>query len=1030
MRMTSESVPAPLSLHFVSGPLAEQSFLIEKWSVTLGRDLANDIPIKSDLQVSRQHARLLWSDGGWIIENLSHGNTVRVNDEEVQRAILANGATVTLGDSTRFTVTPLETVIANVPASATAAVESDLSKDIHQQVADVTAPPASAPTISSAPTGERANRVEATQVASLTELGVPSLEITSNTHAARQKYPLTRNVTSIGRDHSNDLVIDDRIVSGQHLQIVREGKNYALIHPHPSRPRTLNGLYYQGRKIRGDQPFKKTLANGDIFRIGDEDGTLVTIAFHDGSDISRVGAPPLKPIALNADELTIGRESDNSIVLTHPQVSGRHAKLTREGDSYRIVDLNSTNHIYVNGEPINSYLLAIGDEIRLGPYRMLFEGAQLRQYDESKFIRIDAIGLQKQSAAGVTLLDDISLSIPPNSFVALVGGSGAGKSTLMDALNGQRPAQGGSVLYNGHDYYRNMALYSGQIGYVPQDDIVHRDLTVERALYFAAKLRLPSDFTEEQIEQRIAEVLEEVELTHRRALMVRDLSGGQRKRVSIALELLANPSVFFLDEPTSGLDPGLDRKMMFLLRKLADRGHTIVLVTHATNNINSCDYVCFLAQGGRLTYFGPPEETKTYFDKTDFAEIYTNLEATEEAPAIPEQARTRFLASPEYERYVSTPLHAAPKAASKGDAGAAPRTQGAKQLLSQIARGWSQFTLLSRRYAELLRNDLVNLMLLLLQAPVVALLLIVMVRVESGSGIFDANTITQCRTQIITSTGVLALPEAQRAVVTNCQHALNFLLQNPTGQAYAQQHGGTKQALQNFLVQGAGSNAQTVLFIMAFATILFGCINGAREIVKEAPIYRRERAVNLGITAYMFSKIAILGVLCLFQSAAFVLIAQIGEPLRQGVFTSPTLETYITLCLTSFAGLMTGLVVSAVAPNTDRAISFVPIVLLPQVIVSGAIIPLKDWVTQIVASIFPSRWAMAALGTIVGIHADTLGGDRLFGTDSTYHGDLFSIYSQADALKRLLLSWAVLAFISVLLMVVIAVFLKRKDVRA
>ncbi len=1029
MRMTSESIPAPLSLHFVSGPLTGRSFLVEKSSVTLGRDLANDIVIKSDLQVSRQHARLLWSDGAWIIENRSHGNTVRVNDEEVQRAIVTNGSAVTLGDTTRFTVTSLDTIIANMPASAHPVGERtpNPSSDVQRRATDVTAPPAPP---SPAPSGAAPKRVEATQVASLTELGVPSLEITSNTHAARQKYPLTRSVTSIGRDHSNDLVIDGRIVSGQHLQIVREGKNYVLIHPHPSRPRTLNGLLYQGRKIRGDQPFKKALANGDIFRIGDEDGTLVTIAFHDGSAIAPAGAPPLKPITLGADELTLGREPDNSIVLTHPQISGRHAKLTREDASYRIVDLNSTNHVYINGEPVTSHLLTIGDEIRLGPYRLLYEGAHLRQFDESNFIRIDAIGLQKHSAAGVTLLDDISLSIPPNSFVALVGGSGAGKSTLLDALNGQRPAQSGAVLYNGQDYYRNMALYSGQVGYVPQDDIVHRDLTVERALYYAAKLRLPSDFTEAQIEQRIADVLEEVELSHRRSLMVRDLSGGQRKRVSIAMELLANPSVFFLDEPTSGLDPGLDRKMMFLLRRLADRGHTIVLVTHATNNINSCDYVCFLAQGGRLTFFGPPEETKSYFDKADFAEIYTSLEASEEAPTIPEQAKSRFLASAEYERYVSAPLHATPRAVAKGDTIAGARQQGAKHILTEIARGWSQFMLLSRRYAELLRNDSINLLILLLQSPIVAVMLVVMVRVESGAGIFDANTLTQCRTQIITPTGVLALPEAQHALVTPCQNALNFLLHNPSGQAYALQHDGAKQALQAFLVQGAGSVAQTVLFIMAFATILFGCINGAREIVKEAPIYRRERAVNLGIAPYMFSKVAVLGVLCLFQSAMFVLITQIGEPLQQGVFTSPTLEVYITLCLTSLAGLMTGLVVSAVAPNTDRAISFVPIVLLPQVIVSGAIIPLKDWVTQVVASVFPSRWAMAALGTIVGLHAETVGGDRLFGTDNTYHGDLFSTYSQADALRRLTLSWAALALIAALMMVVIAVFLKRKDTRS
>src|SRR5207302_4315912 len=225
--------------------------------------------------------------------------------------------------------------------------------------------------------------------------------------------------------------------------------------------------------------------------------------------------------------------------------------------------------------------------------------------------------LKKIGNNNVTLLSNLSFSVPPRKFVALVGGSGAGKSTLMDALNGLRPAQDGKVLYNGQDYYRNLAAFSTQLGYVPQDDIVHRELTVERALYYAAKLRLPNDFTPAQIKQRINEVLEDVEMTARRKLLVKKLSGGQRKRVSIALELLANPSLFFLDEPTSGLDPGLDRKMMFLLRKLADKGHTIILVTHATNNISTCDYVCFLAQGGRLAYFGPPEAVRLLFGKDD-----------------------------------------------------------------------------------------------------------------------------------------------------------------------------------------------------------------------------------------------------------------------------------------------------------------------------------------------------------------------------------------------------------------------------
>src|SRR5947209_14083160 len=149
-------------------------------------------------------------------------------------------------------------------------------------------------------------------------------------------------------------------------------------------------------------------------------------------------------------------------------------------------------------------------------------------------------------------------------------------------------------------------------------------------------------------------------MTFRRNMLVSKLSGGQRKRVSNALELLANPSVFFLDEPTSGLDPGLDRKMMFLLRKLADKGHTIVLVTHATNNINACDYVCFLCQGGRLAYYGPPEEAKAYFGKTDFAEIYSALEPTEENKNIPAEAEERFKASADFQKYVVEPLQQRP----------------------------------------------------------------------------------------------------------------------------------------------------------------------------------------------------------------------------------------------------------------------------------------------------------------------------------------------------------------------------------
>ncbi len=475
-----------------------------------------------------------------------------------------------------------------------------------------------------------------------------------------------------------------------------------------------------------------------------------------------------------------------------------------------------------------------------------------------------------------------------------------------------------------------------------------------------------------------------------------------------------------------------------LLRSLADKGRTIVLVTHATNNINACDYVCFLAQGGRLAFFGPPNTAKEYFEKTDFAEIYSALEPTKEQPDIPQQAEKRFLESPTYQQYVATPLEerlvqkrlaeTATTAASRNNT-----SEGKAQKIEQrVKRGnsWSQFTLLSTRYMELLKNDVGNLLILLLQAPIIAIMLVLMLRFEIGPGVFDANKLVQCQTQIITASGPLALPQAQQTQLIDCGQVLTFLKNTPNGQLYAQKRGGQEQALQDFIVLGPGTDAQKALFIMAFATILFGCINGTREIVKEAPIYRRERAVNLGILPYMFSKIVVLGLLSLLQSAVFVFVVNLGEPLHQGIFLSPILETYITLSLTALAGLMIGLTISAIAPNNDRAISFVPIILLPQVIFSGAIIALKDQFTQIVAMIFPSRWAMAALGSSTGLHAETIGGDKLFGNDYTYHGTLFSIYSHIDSLHRLLLSWGALLAIIVILAILIGVFLKRKDIKA
>ena len=1026
--------PETCSISFLTGPLAGSVFQISKPEITIGRDPTNDIVI-SDPSVSRRHVRLMHNGGQWSIEKLAMQNIVTVNQRDVRQAVVSDRDAIGLGTGTTFLLLVSSPQISSEQRiAAPSALQSPPLEQLQPTPRQpMQAPPLVLPSGGQPPAGQppftepvsaqlsphtvRAPADLHLPGGSMTApgtVGIPSLEISSNIHADKQSVPLTKQVINIGRDPSNDIVINELVVSGFHAQIVREGNQLVLIHPHPARARTLNGLLFQGRHIKGDEQFRKPLARGDFFRIGDEHGTLVTLAYDDGSGALQDLVPEVRPFTLGAPVITIGRETDNMVVLNHPMVSRYHARLVQVQGGYRIIDNKSTNGIYVNDDlaPVKDQPLKLGDEIRIGPFKLIYTGTELTQQDESKSIRIDALHLQKVGNKNAILINDISIAIPPRKFVAVVGGSGTGKSMLMDALNGLRPAQKGLVLYNGQDYYRHLAAFCTQLGYVPQEDIIHRDLTVERALYYTAKMRLPGDYTEAQIKQRINEVLEDVEMKHRRDMLVSKLSGGQRKRVSIALELLANPSVFFLDEPTSGLDPGLDRKMMYLLRRLADKGHTILLVTHATNNINTCDYICFLAQGGRLAYFGPPDGAKAYFGKTDFAEIYSALEPTEENPNIPAEAESKFKASPDFQKYVVGPLSQGP----------ASRINEIKQTaaVKPPKRGnpWKQYSLLSRRYMALLKNDAGNLLILLLQAPVIGLILVLML-LPAGHGTFASSSIATC-------------PPNQQIPPTvsnpfDCQNVVNFLSSTPQGQAFAASHGRVNQAVQLFIIPGSGGDAQKYLFIMAFAAVMFGCINGAREIVKEDPIYRRERAVNLGIAPYMFSKITVLGVLCLLQSAILVLMVNAIAPFQQGIFLPVTLEIYISMALTALAGLMLGLTVSAIVPNNDRALSFIPIILIPQVIFSGLLFKLDGPALQIVGGLFAARWAVAATGSSIGLHGDKLGADGF-----SFQGTLFSPdpNSQIDATLHLLLCWSILIAMIVMLSLVTAYFLKRKDVRA
>lgn len=694
---------------------------------------------------------------------------------------------------------------------------------------------------------------------------VASLTVQRNNSAATS-HKLDQVIISIGCKQINkhDIVVDASFISAPHCLIYYDGDQYFLIHPHPDKKYTRNGLVFKEaannsiRQVLGNTQFKQALNNGDEFSICCD---REQVTFHFTEKRSTVQAPHVKPIKLNKPEITLGRLSANDVPLDHPQVSGHHATLKKRGSEYYIVDEHSTNHTYVNSQRVTKSLLKLNDEIRIGPFVFTYHGKQLTQSIASPAIDIAALNLNKvvrKNGKSKTLLHDISLVIPAGSFVALVGASGAGKSTLLDALNGLRPAEG-TILYDSQDYYTSFEAFRSQLGYVPQDDIIHRDLTVERALYYAACLRLPDDYPSAQIKQRIDEVLKDVEMAEprTRTMPISLLSGGQRKRTSMALELLAKPGVFFLDEPTSGLDPGLDRKMMKLLRMLASKGQTIVMVTHATSNITECDYVCFLANEGRVVYFGPPGEATSFFKEKDFADIYIKLDKQKNS----EIGEKIFLASQYYKEYIEQPLHQMHQKVQD--------QEHQKPYGKPRGNPWRQFMLLSLRYLELLTNDWRNLLILSLQAPIIACILLLFVQFGIGSGGFEPTNVVQCPTtaHVLISSDYPDTPNPANPIVSkSCSSLEHFLSTNPRGKAYAAKHGGTRQALQDFIFPGPG-DAPKILFIMAFAAIMFGCINAAREVVKELSIYKRERLVNIGIIPYLFSKIVVLGVLCLLQCA-------------------------------------------------------------------------------------------------------------------------------------------------------------------
>jgi ABC-type multidrug transport system ATPase subunit len=401
---------------------------------------------------------------------------------------------------------------------------------------------------------------------------------------------------------------------------------------------------------------------------------------------------PTAVLPLPTHRMRIGRAADNDLVLSDLTTSGHHAELRKTGDGkYQIVDLGSHNGTFVNGQPVTSATLTEKDIVSIGPATFRLVDGTLREYIDTGDVSLVAQDLVVEVSGGKILLNHVSFPLGERSLVGVIGPSGAGKSTLLGALTGMRPADRGVVLYDNRDLYQNYAELRTRIGLVPQDSIMHTQLTTRRALQYGAELRFPPDIQATERDARVDEVMGELGLTKHADTRADKLSGGQLKRVNVALELLTKPSVLFLDEPTSGLDPGLDKSVMEQMRDLAHDGRTVIVVTHSVANLSACDRLLVLVPGGKVAFFGPPEEGLQYFAEPGWAEVFQTFDREPDRDWAAE-----FQASRAHQEYVTRPqavpaISAGPKAAGTP----APVRGG----------GFHQLGTLCRRYTRVLASD-------------------------------------------------------------------------------------------------------------------------------------------------------------------------------------------------------------------------------------------------------------------------------------------------------------------------------------
>jgi ABC-type multidrug transport system ATPase subunit len=554
----------------------------------------------------------------------------------------------------------------------------------------------------------------------------------------------------------------------------------------------------------------------------------------------------------------------------------------------------------VNGVAVLRKEVQKGDRMQIGPFLFVFDGKRFTRQFELTQISLVALELTKGSGRD-KYLSDVSLAVNPGEFVGVLGPSGAGKSTLLNALNGLRPATSGNVLINGLDLYENFDQWRSAIGFVPQDDIVHRELTAEEAITYAARLRLPADSSTDDIRAVVDDAIKTVRLEHRRKASIATLSGGERKRVSVAVELVGSPGLLFLDEPTAALDPGTAGALMRTFRAMADQGRTLICTTHIMENLDLFDKITVLVRG-RLAFFGLPVECMKHFGISRFADLYEKLESRP-----PEYWENLFRNSKSHATYVAEPIEPyrhtlIGNARPRGDA--RPR-----------AGRWDQFFTLTSRYLRVFFADRRNAAWLLAQPLIVAL-----------------------------------------------------------------------------LVNWVCTSFPLAAFLTSISCLWFGCNQSAREIVRERAIFARERMVGQSVGSYFASKAVVLTGVAVLQTILMVafLYALTG-------CSGALAPQFAVFLVSGLFGTLLGLFVSTLVRSEMAAVTIVPLALIPQIILAGALVPVPymNGMARALSCLCPTRWTNHAMDCSI-LHERTVS-DALMKSEFVSIQNVFSQYDLRKA---------------------------------